>query len=122
MIALGGITAFPFLLLNLFVAPRTQDRNVLALGTGLGAVGIAVFAGLLHARGAVGYGSTYACWWAVALGFNLASTVTVSLLSKQLPNEWNSWTSLLIQYCNYLGRVTGAIWGALLTLPAEHYC
>jgi hypothetical protein len=57
------------------------------------------------------YGSLFVCWWAIALGFNLASTVTVSLLSKQLPPEWNKWTSLAIQYSNYTGRVTGAVWG-----------
>lgn len=45
------------------------------------------------------------------MGFNLASTVTMSLLSKQLPPHWNSWTSLVIQYSNYSGRVSGAIWG-----------
>lgn len=91
-IALGGAGTFPFLLANLFLAPRTQDRKILALGSALGAAGLVVFLGLLRAGGherAVSYGSLFACWWAVALGFNLASTVTVSLLSKQLPPEWN---------------------------------
>jgi len=51
------------------------------------------------------------CWWGVALGFNMASTVPVSLLSKQLPPRWNGWLSLAIQYSMYTGRVSGAIWG-----------
>jgi len=53
----------------------------------------------------------FVCWALVALGFNLASTCTLSLLSKQLPDTWNSRISLAIQYSNYTGRVTGAILG-----------
>ena len=56
-------------------------------------------------------GSLFACWFLVALGFNLASTVTLSLLSKQLPPAWNTRVSVAIQYSNYTGRVTGAVWG-----------
>jgi hypothetical protein len=116
-IALGGITGFPFLLLNVFLAPRIQDRKILAFGSGLGAVGLVVFLALVSAgkhspaHDPLSYGSLFVCWWAVALGFSMASTVTVSLLSKQLPPEWNTWTSIAIQYSNYTGRVTGAIWG-----------
>ena len=57
------------------------------------------------------YGSFFAAWFLVALGFNLASTVTLSLLSKQLPAHWNTRISVAIQYSNYLGRVSGAVWG-----------
>lgn len=118
-IALGGIATFPFLLANLFVAPRLQDRVILAGGSGIGFVGLLLFVALLaasedhadHASSILNYGSYLVCWWAVALGFNIASTITMSLLSKQLPPEWNSRTSLAIQYSNYTGRVTGAIWG-----------
>ncbi|RDB18451.1 hypothetical protein Hypma_000260 [Hypsizygus marmoreus] len=111
-IALGGITTFPFLILNLLLARRTQDRQILASGSGLGLIGLLIFAALLRTGGgALNYGSVFVCWWAVALGFNLASTVTISTLSKQLPPTWNGRTSLAIQYSNYAGRVTGAIWG-----------
>lgn len=109
-IALGGITTFPFLIINLFLAKRTQDRKILAFGSGLGLSALLVFLSLLRS-GKLNYGSVFMCWWAVALGFNLASTVTMSLLSKQLPPAWNGRTSLAIQYSNYTGRVTGAIWG-----------
>ncbi|KAF9016659.1 MFS general substrate transporter [Hymenopellis radicata] len=109
-IALGGITTFPFLLLNLFLARRIQDRHILLAGSFLGIVGLLVFISLV-ASSCVTYASMFACWWLIALGFNLASTVTVSLLSKQLPQEWNGRTSLVIQYSNYAGRVSGAIWG-----------
>lgn len=109
-IALGGITAFPFLILNFILAKRIQDRKILAFGSGLGLSGLLIFLSLLKA-GKLNYGSVFVCWWAVALGFNVASTVTISTLSKQLPPSWNGRTSLAIQYSNYTGRVTGAIWG-----------
>ncbi|KAK7439759.1 hypothetical protein VKT23_015868 [Stygiomarasmius scandens] len=52
-------------------------------------------------------------WFLVALGFNIASTVTMSLLSKTLPStpKWNALSSVMIQCSNYTGRVTGAVWG-----------
>jgi len=109
-IALGGITTFPFLALNLLLARRTQDRQILALGTALGLAALLTFLALLRA-GKLNYGAVFMCWWAVALGFNVSSTVTMSTLSKQLPPQWNGRTSLAIQYSNYTGRVTGAIWG-----------
>ncbi|OAX33007.1 MFS general substrate transporter [Rhizopogon vinicolor AM-OR11-026] len=109
-IALGGITCFPFLLANLLAARRTQDRKLLAFGTTIGLAGLVIFLSILR-TGKVNYGSLFACWWTVALGFNLATTVTLSLLSKQLPPEWNGRTSMVIQYSNYTGRVTGAVWG-----------
>ncbi|KAF8997151.1 MFS general substrate transporter [Hymenopellis radicata] len=109
-IALGGITTFPFLIVNLLLARRLQDRYILLLGSALGLTGLVIFISLL-ASNRVNYGSMFACWWLIALGFNLASTVTVSLLSKQLPQAWNGRTSLAIQYSNYTGRVSGAIWG-----------
>ncbi|KAF9444064.1 MFS general substrate transporter [Macrolepiota fuliginosa MF-IS2] len=109
-IALGGISAFPFLILNVFLIRRIEDRKILALGSCLGLSALLVFLSLLRS-GKVNYGSVFMCWWAVALGFNIASTVPVSLLSKQLPPSWNGWLSLAIQYSMYTGRVTGAIWG-----------
>ncbi|KAG1857661.1 major facilitator superfamily domain-containing protein [Suillus tomentosus] len=109
-IALGAIACFPFLLFNLLAARRMQDRKLLAFGTIIGLAGLIIFLSILR-TGKVNYGSLFACWWTVALGFNLATTVTLSLLSKQLPPEWNGRTSMAIQYSNYTGRVTGAIWG-----------
>jgi MFS family permease len=109
-IALGGVTTFPFFLASMLFARRIQDRQLLAFGTGLGLCGLLVFISLLVTSKVV-YGSLFACWWLTALGFNLATTVTLSLLSKQLPPEWNRRTSMAIQYSNYVGRLTGAIWG-----------
>ena len=109
-IALGGIACFPFLLVNLLAARRTQDRKLLAFGTTIGLAGLIIFLSILR-TGKVNYGSLFACWWTVALGFNIATTVTLSLLSKQLPPEWNGHSSMAIQYSNYVGRVSGAIWG-----------
>jgi len=110
LIALGGVCTIPFLLVNLLVARRVQDRHTLAVGSGLGLVGLLIAISILRAD-QVNYGSLWACWFLVALGFNLASTVTLSLLSKQLPGAWNGRISMLIQYSNYTGRVTGAVWG-----------
>lgn len=110
LIALGGVCTFPFLLANVFLARRFQDRHSLAVGTFLGSVGLFVMLAILKTR-SVNYAGLFMSWFLVALGFNLSSTVTLSLLSKQLPGKWNARTSLVIQYSNYTGRVTGAIWG-----------
>jgi hypothetical protein len=109
-IALGGITTFPFLILNVWYARRVQDRVILALGSCLGLSGLLIMLAILHTHN-VTFGSFYICWFLVALGFNLASTCTLSLLSKQLPPSWNGKISMAIQYSNYMGRVTGAVWG-----------
>ncbi|KAJ7103839.1 major facilitator superfamily domain-containing protein [Mycena epipterygia] len=109
-IALGGIATLPFLLASVRYSPRFQDRATLAVGSALGVAGLLLMLALLAAD-AIVFGSFFICWVLVALGFNLASTCTLSLLSKQLPNAWNGRTSLAIQYSNYLGRVTGAVLG-----------
>ena len=109
-IALGGLASFPFLLLNVRYARRFQDRTTLATGTSLGLAGLLLTLVLLRTDN-ITFGSFYVCWVLVALGFNLASTCTLSLLSKQLPDKWNGRVSLAIQYSNYLGRVSGAILG-----------
>ncbi|TDL20375.1 hypothetical protein BD410DRAFT_804951 [Rickenella mellea] len=59
----------------------------------------------------VHYAGLFICWFLVALGFNLATTCTLSLLSKQLPPSWNARTSLAILYSKFIGRVTGSMWG-----------
>ncbi|KAF9483488.1 membrane transporter [Pholiota conissans] len=109
-IALGGVCSFPFLLLNVWYARRVQDRVILAIGSTLGLVGLLIMLAILLAD-RVTFGSFFVCWFLIALGFNLASTCTLSLLSKQLPDTWNSKISMAIQYSNYTGRVTGAILG-----------
>ncbi|KAH7921373.1 MFS general substrate transporter [Leucogyrophana mollusca] len=109
-IAIGGLACFPFLLANLLFARRIQDRKLLVFGSSLGTVGLFIFLALIRSN-AVSYASLFVCWWAVALGFNLATTVTMSLASKQLPPEWNPRISMAIPYSIYLGRMTGAVWG-----------
>lgn len=109
-IALGGLVSIPFLLLNVRYARRFQDRVILATGTTLGLVGLVVMVIILKTD-SVTSGSLFVCWALIALGFNLATTCTLSLLSKQLPDVWNSKMSVAIQYSNYTGRVTGAILG-----------
>ncbi|KAL1412171.1 hypothetical protein Q8F55_003181 [Vanrija albida] len=110
MIALGGACALPFLLLNLYYARRVQDRHTLVLGTGIGLIGLLIAMAIIATK-KVNYGSFFIAWFLVALGFNLATTVTIALLSKQLPGEWNGRISLMIQASIYVGRVAGAVWG-----------
>ncbi|KAM6499500.1 Major facilitator superfamily domain containing protein [Amanita muscaria] len=109
-IALGGIAAFPFLLANIFLARRVDDRRILAFGSNVGLAALLTFLTLLKTN-KINYASMVFCWWAVAVGFHVASTVPVSLLSKQLPPSWNNKTSVIIQHSMYIGRATGTVWG-----------
>ncbi|KAM5540034.1 hypothetical protein V8D89_006174 [Ganoderma adspersum] len=110
LIALGGICTMPFLICNLAFARRVQDRHTLAAGTSVGVAGLLLAIGIIQGR-RVTFGTLWLAWFLIALGFNVASTVTLSLMSKQLPGEWNNRISLMIQYSNYTGRVTGAVFG-----------
>lgn len=109
-IALGAIICFPFLIANILAARRIQDRKLLAFGATLGLAGLNTFLFILYTD-KVNYNSLFACWCTVALGFNIATAVTLSLLSKQLPPQYNGRASIAIQCSNFTGRVTGAIWG-----------
>ncbi|KAJ7758657.1 major facilitator superfamily domain-containing protein [Mycena metata] len=121
-IALGGIATLPFLLASVRYAPRFQDRVIHALGALLGLTGLLILLVVLAAGRNV-FGSLFVCWVLVALGFNLASTCTLSLLSKQLPDvKWNRRSSMAIQYSNYLGDVTGAVFGgAAVQIGMKNY-
>ncbi|KAH8833342.1 MFS general substrate transporter [Flagelloscypha sp. PMI_526] len=109
-IALGGLVAFPVLFLNVLFSRRFQDRTTLAFGSSFGLAGLVLMLVLVTIE-KVSKPLYFLCWCVVATGFNLATTCTLSLLSKQLPLEWNPWCSMVIQYAVYIGRVTGAVWG-----------
>jgi hypothetical protein len=109
-IALGGVATFPFLFLNVFYARRIQDRFILASGVAVGSIGLLTMFSCISTD-KVNFASFYMSWFLVALGFNLASTCTLALMSKQLPGNWNAFMSLLIQLSISVGRVAGAIWG-----------
>ncbi|KAF8998734.1 major facilitator superfamily domain-containing protein [Cyathus striatus] len=102
LIAVGGAATIPFLFLNVRYAYRMQDRVILTTGTSLGLLGLVIFLVILITN-KISFGSLFAAWFLVALGFNLASTCTLS--------NWNTKASMAIQYSNYLGRVTGAVMG-----------
>lgn len=110
LIALGGLCTFPFIFLNVIFARRFQDRHILAAGAGIGLLGLLVALAVL-ATGSMTYWALLACWVLVALGFNIASTVLVSLLSKQMPHHWLGRLNLAVEYSSVVGRVTGAVWG-----------
>ncbi|KAF8272334.1 major facilitator superfamily domain-containing protein [Lactarius quietus] len=110
LIALGGACTFPFMFANVVLARRVQDRYILAVGCALGLLGLLVTMAVV-VTDHITFGSLFASWFLVALGFNLASTVTLSLLSKQMPHSWNGKVSLFVQYSNFSGRVSGAVWG-----------
>ena len=42
----------------------------------------------------------------------MLTTVTLSLLSKQVPAKYNGLTSTVIQLSNYTRRISGALWGS----------
>lgn len=109
-IALGGVATLPFLVLNIFYARRIQDRATLATGSSLGFTGLIIML-IILTTGKLNFWSFFVCWFLIALGFNLASTCTLSLLSKQLPPSWNGKISMAIQYSNYTGRGVGAVLG-----------
>ncbi|KAF7324707.1 hypothetical protein MKEN_00512200 [Mycena kentingensis (nom. inval.)] len=125
-IALGGLATFPFLLLNVRYAPRFQDRVTLAVGMLVGGLGLllALVMMLVLPNGHVPLGAFYIVWVLVALGFNIASTCPISLLSKVLPDVgiWNRRMSMAIQYSNFLGRVGGAVFGgAAVQIGMKNY-
>ncbi|KAI0320900.1 major facilitator superfamily domain-containing protein [Amylostereum chailletii] len=121
LIALGGLCTFPFMLLNIRFAPRIQDRYILAVGSFSGLIGLTLTIALIVSD-RMNPRTLFACWLFVAFGLNLASTITLSLLSKQLPCHWNGKTSLIIQYSNYTGRVSGTVLGgAGVKLGMENY-
>ncbi len=82
----------------------------LATGSLLGFTGLVMMLIILIVE-KLSFGSFFVCWFLIALGFNLASTCTLSLLSKQLPPSWNGKISMAIQYSNYTGRGAGAVLG-----------
>ena len=107
LIAIGGAITFPLLLANLFVGRRLQDRMTLAVGSFIGLAGLILFEVLLvkSAKG-ITFATLLVSWMLVALGFNLSTTCTLSLLSKKLPGEWNGRMSAVIQCSNYMVRAT----------------
>jgi len=107
LIAIGGATAFPLLLANIFVGKRVQDRMTLAAGSLIGMVGLIVFEALLvKSSKGITFATLLVSWMFVALGFNLSTTCTLSLLSKKLPGEWNARASTIIQCSNYMVRAS----------------
>ncbi|EPQ27840.1 uncharacterized protein PFL1_04585 [Pseudozyma flocculosa PF-1] len=121
IIALGGIATLPILFGLVFVARYVEDRHILAAGLLLGMLGLSLHLGTLHGltrteaqihdATSVTFGSFFTAWFLVALGYNMLTTITVSLLSKQIPPHLNGLSSLLIQLSNYSGRISGAFWG-----------
>ncbi|GAO49928.1 MFS general substrate transporter [Saitoella complicata NRRL Y-17804] len=108
--ALGGLAAFPFLLLNVFAARRVQDRWILVGMSLFGIGGLAIFLST-HETGKVTYAPFFITWFMTVLAFNTLTSIPVSLLSKHLPPEWVTRTSIMVQMSMYTGRVTGAVWG-----------
>ena len=107
LIAIGGATTFPLLLANIFVGKMVQDRVTLAMGSFIGTVGLIVFEALLiKSSKSITFATLLVSWMLVALGFNLSTTCTLSLLSKKLPGEWNGRVSTVIQCSNYMVSVS----------------
>lgn len=125
VIALGGLATMPILFALVFAARHVQDRLILAAGLLFGLLGLSLHMGSLEspAHSAVArlgmlhslnFGSFFTSWFLVALGYNMLTTVTLSLLSKQVPAKYNGLTSTVIQLSNYSGRISGALWGSTI--------
>jgi len=84
LIAIGGAITFPLLLANIFVGKRVQDRVTLAAGSSIGMLGLIMFEALLvKSSKGITFATLLVSWMFVALGFNLSTTCTLSLLSKK---------------------------------------
>lgn len=125
VIALGGLATMPLLFGLVFAAKHLQDRAILAAGLLLGMLGLSLHLGSLESptHSAVSrlggleelnFGNFFSSWFLVALGYNMLTTVTLSLLSKQVPAKYNGLTSTVIQLSNYTGRISGALWGSTI--------
>ncbi|KAJ3324709.1 hypothetical protein HDU76_013339 [Blyttiomyces sp. JEL0837] len=121
-----GIAALPFLLLLVFTARHLQDRHILTFGLGIATIGNLIQLILMKStnvidnRNDIGYRgdgisisvvSYSATWFLVCVGTNLATSITLSLNSKVLPDRVNDRANVAIQMSNYMGRFTGAVWG-----------
>ncbi|KAK0548111.1 hypothetical protein OC845_003734 [Tilletia horrida] len=113
VLALGAVIVLPLLFGLVFLAKHIQDRQILLTGMSIGLGGLIIHMVTLTPglERSINFGSFFTSWVLVALGYNMMSTVTLSLLSKQVPPEFNNYTSLIIQLSNYSGRLGGAFWG-----------
>lgn len=125
VIALGGLATMPTLFALVFATKYLQDRLILAAGTLFGLLGLSLHMGALESPAksavsrlgtleSVNFGSFFTSWFLIALGYNMLTTITLSLLSKQLPAKYNGLTSTIIQLSNNVGRIAGALWGATI--------
>ncbi|KAI9003126.1 major facilitator superfamily domain-containing protein [Gaertneriomyces semiglobifer] len=114
-IGLIGLGSFVLMIPLTMYARRYQDRTILMLGIVLALVGVSVHAALLSISNSDGVHVTLAtfgiAWFLVCWGLNLASTITLSLMSKVLPESVADKGALAVQLSNYTGRLLGAIWG-----------
>ncbi|KAL7748149.1 hypothetical protein RI367_006505 [Sorochytrium milnesiophthora] len=117
-IGLIGLGSFVLILPMTRFTRALQDRWIMVVGIALGLAGSLVCLAMLCV-GPRGFPSesamvaTYGvAWFLMCWGMNLASTITLSLMSKQMPNHLSDKASLVVQLSNYTGRTTGAIWGA----------
>ncbi|KAE8212803.1 hypothetical protein CF327_g3599 [Tilletia walkeri] len=113
ILALAAIICLPLLFGLVFWAKYIEDRVILATGIVIGLSGLVVHMVTLTPglERSINFASFFTSWLLVALGYNMMSTVTLSLLSKQVPPHFNNYTSLIIQLSNYSGRLGGAFWG-----------
>ncbi|XP_024533540.1 uncharacterized MFS-type transporter C330.07c-like isoform X2 [Selaginella moellendorffii] len=105
------------------LAHKIQDRLWLAAGCFLGLAGIVANYILLGGNsGHMNFPSYAAQWFVVCLGFNTASSITLSLLSKNLGNKSSDRAAIAVQLSNYSGRLLGAIWGTAADLVGDRGC
>ncbi|KDO25096.1 hypothetical protein SPRG_09238 [Saprolegnia parasitica CBS 223.65] len=118
LIAIGGFASFGLILPLSFYTKRCPDRLVLAAAFGLALAGTLVHqCTLVHPTpGTLGLSWFLVCW-----GMNLGSTITLSLLTKTLPDALSDKAAIVIQLSNYSGRLTGAMWGTAGSVVGGDY-
>ncbi|KDO18921.1 hypothetical protein SPRG_15763 [Saprolegnia parasitica CBS 223.65] len=118
LIAIGGFASFALILPLSFYTKRCPDRLVLAAAFGLALAGTIVHQCTLVHPTSVTLGLS---WFLVCWGMNLGSTITLSLLTKTLPDALSDKAAIVIQLSNYSGRLTGAMWGTAGSVVGGDY-
>ncbi|KAF7725971.1 hypothetical protein EC973_009117 [Apophysomyces ossiformis] len=109
-IGLIGIGSLVIVVPMTVYSKRIQDRTTAAVGFGTALIGMIIYLARLTTSG-VGKADYGVSWFLICSGYNVASTITLSLMSKLFPDKLSDVCALIVQVSNYTGRLTGAVWG-----------
>ncbi|KAG0190797.1 hypothetical protein DFQ28_001521 [Apophysomyces sp. BC1034] len=109
-IGLIGIGSIVIVVPMTIYSQKIQDRTTAVVGFGMALIGMILYLARLT-TGGVGKPDYGVSWFLVCSGYNIASTITLSLMSKLFPDQLSDVCALIVQVSNYIGRLTGAVWG-----------